>query len=171
MKGGGKDKYLDGKEKVWHAVYKAKWNTEKEKFACVKDNEENIFRIVKQIRTENQEGIKEKCIQGDNGNLSLDETSQNLAWKHYERLLKIELPWSQNLPHVDPVAGPVKFITPDDVLKSFRRMKTGKGARPLVLLQKCWKLLLKNHCRFDKNYHTWGKGFCRLEWQHHCLFI
>ena len=25
--------------------------------------------------------------------------------------------WSQNLPHVDPVAGPAHFITPDDVLK------------------------------------------------------
>ena len=50
-------------------------------------------------------------MQGDNGNLSLDDTSKKLAWKHYERLLKTELLWSQNLPHVDPVAGPVKFIT------------------------------------------------------------
>ena len=63
------------------------------------------------LRTENQEVIKEKCIQGDNGNLSLDDTSKKLAWKHYERLLKTELLWSQNLRHVDPVAGPVKFIT------------------------------------------------------------
>ena len=42
--------------------------------------------------------------------------------------MNIEFPWSQNLPHVDPVADPAQFITPDDVLKSLRRMKNGKAA-------------------------------------------
>ena len=83
------------------------------------------------MRTENQDVIGEKCIRGDDGNLSLDDTSKNLAWKqHYERLLNIEFPRSQNLPHVDPVAGPAQFITPDDVLKSLRPMKNRKAAGP-----------------------------------------
>ena len=74
------------------------------------------FRVAKQVRTENKDVIGEKCIRGDDGNLSLDDTSKKLAWKqHYERLLNIELPQSQNLPHVDPVAGPGQFITPDDI--------------------------------------------------------
>ena len=54
-----------------------------------------------------------------------------LAWKqNYEPLLNIEFPWSQNLPHVGPVAGPVQFITPDDILKSLRRLKNVKAAGP-----------------------------------------
>ena len=89
--GGSKDKYLDAKQKARHAVYTAKSNAEKKKFASVKDNKENIFRVAKQIRTEYQDVIREKCIQGDDGNLSLDDTSKKLAWKqHYERLLNIE---------------------------------------------------------------------------------
>ena len=65
---------------------------------------------------------------GDDGNLSFDDASKKLAWKqHYERLLNIEILWSQNLPHVDPVAGPAQFITPDHILKSLRCMKNGKA--------------------------------------------
>ena len=63
-------------------------------------------------------------------NLSLDEASKKLAWKNYERLLNIEFPWSQNLPHDDPVAGPAQLITPYDILKSLRHMKNGKVAGP-----------------------------------------
>ena len=44
--------------------------------------------------------------------------------------MNIEFPWSQNLPHVDPVSDPAQFITPDDVLKSLRHMKNGKEAGP-----------------------------------------
>ena len=52
-KGGwSKDKYLDTKQKARHAVY-----TEKEKFANVKYNKENIFSVAKQMRTENQDVI------------------------------------------------------------------------------------------------------------------
>ena len=40
----------------------------------------------------------------------------------------IEFLWSQSLPHVDPVAGPAQFITPDEVLKSLRHKKNGKAA-------------------------------------------
>ena len=47
------------------------------------------------MHTENHDVIGEKCIQEDDGNLSLDDTSKKLAWKqHYEQLLNIEFPWS-----------------------------------------------------------------------------
>ena len=116
--GGSKDKYLDTKRKAQHAVYAAKRNVEKEKFASVKGKKENIFHVAKRMRSENQDVIGEKCIRGDDGNLSLDDALKKLAWKqHYERLLNIEFPSSQNLPHVDPIAGPAQFVTPDDILK------------------------------------------------------
>ena len=57
-KGGwSKDKYLDAKQKARYAVYTAKRNAEKEKFANVKYNKENIFSVAKQMRTENQDVI------------------------------------------------------------------------------------------------------------------
>ena len=39
--------------------------------------------------------------------------------------MNIEFPWSENLPHVDPVADPAQLITPDYVLKSLRCMQNG----------------------------------------------
>ena len=112
-------------------TYTIKGNTENKKFICAEDKKENIFRVAKQMSTENQDVIGEKCIRGDDGNLSLDNISKDLAWKqHYERLLNTELPQSQNLPHVDPVAGPAQFITPDDILESLRCMKNKKAAGP-----------------------------------------
>ena len=41
--GGSKEKYLDAKRKARHAVYTAKRNAEKEKFASVKDNKKTSF--------------------------------------------------------------------------------------------------------------------------------
>ena len=47
-----------------------------------------IFRFVKQMPTENQDVIGEKCIRSDDGKLCLDGASKKLAWKqHCERLL------------------------------------------------------------------------------------
>ena len=83
------------------------------------------------MHTENQDIIREKCIWGYDGNLSLDDASKKLAWKQqYEYLLNIEFSWSQNLSLVDHVAGPAQFITPNDVLKSRSWMKNGKAAVP-----------------------------------------
>ena len=45
--GRSKDKYFDAKWKSQHAIYTAKRNAEKEKFASVKDNIKNIFRVAK----------------------------------------------------------------------------------------------------------------------------
>ena len=89
--GDSKDKYLDATQKVRHATYTAKRNTEKEKFASINDNKENNFCITKQKHVENQDVIGQKCIGGDDGNLSLNDTPKKLARNQdYERLLNIE---------------------------------------------------------------------------------
>ena len=54
----------------------------------------------------------------------------------------MEFPWSQNLPYVDPVAGPAGFITPDDVLKSLRGMKNEKAAGPSPVVAEILKAAL-----------------------------
>ena len=60
--GGSKYKYLNAKLKAQHAVYTAKRNVEKKKFASVKDNKENVFRVAKQMLAENQDVFLDKCI-------------------------------------------------------------------------------------------------------------
>ena len=80
--GWSKDKYLDAKQKAQHAVYIAKRNAEKEKFANVKYNNENIFSVAKQMRAENQDVIWEKRIR-DDGNFSRDDASKKLVCKQY----------------------------------------------------------------------------------------
>ena len=76
------------------------------------------------MHAENQDVVRKKCIWGDDGDLPLDDASKKLPWKeHSVHLLNIEFLWSQNLPHVDPVAGTAQFITPDDILKSLQQMR------------------------------------------------
>ena len=70
--GGSKSKYLGAKRKAPHSIYRTKRNSEKGKFASVKDNKENIFCVAKQMDTQKQ-------IQSNDGNLSLDDASKKLA--------------------------------------------------------------------------------------------
>ena len=55
---------------------------------------------------------------------------EDLWWKKKGIWRKHTWLWPQNPPHVDPVAGLAQFRTPNDVLKSLRRMKNGKAAGP-----------------------------------------
>ena len=127
------------------------------------------------MRTENQDVIREKCIGGDDGNLSLDEASKKLAWKqYYEHLLNVEFTWSQNLPHVDDVVSLAQVIIPDNVLKSLRRMINGKAAGPSGVVAEMLKAALdicsKNIADLVNAVVCKGKVLadCRLEWQHSC---
>ena len=72
--GGSEDKDLDAKWKAQRAVYTAERNAEIEHVTSVKDNKENIFRVARQMRTKNQDIIRQKFIRGDDGNISLDNT-------------------------------------------------------------------------------------------------
>lgn len=57
--------------------------------------------------------------------------SQKLVQKQYcECLANNEFSWSQDLPHLDAVAGPGQPIAPVDILKSLKNMKNGKATGP-----------------------------------------
>ena len=51
----------------------------------------------------------------------------------------MEFLWSQNFPHVGPVAGPAEFITPDDILKSLGHMANVKMTGPSVIVAEMLK--------------------------------
>ena len=55
----------------------------------------------------------------------------------------------ETLPHIDPVAGPAQVITPDDILKSLRRMKNGKAAGPSIVAAKMLKATFDICCKIN----------------------
>ena len=65
------------------------------------------------MRKENNDIVGEKCIQDDSGKLAYSNEKKKKAWKqHYQRLLNVEFPWSEeDLSVADPVLGPPTLVT------------------------------------------------------------
>ena len=84
------------------------------------------------MRKENKDIVAQKCIQYDSGKLAYSNEEKKKAWKqHYERLLNVEFPWSQeNLSAADPVLGPSTLVIWEMVEKSINKMKKGKAPGP-----------------------------------------
>lgn len=156
-KGGSKEPYLVAKREAKQAVHLAKKTAEERELQNVKDGKDNIFRIAKQMKRENQDVIGEKCIRDDDGVMALDDESKKTAWKqHYERLLNVEFPWNpDHLSPAHPVSGAPVQITEKMVQESIKRMKVGKAAGPSGIVaemlkasgEKCFGLIteLMNH--------------------------
>ena len=81
---------------------------------------------------ENKDIVGEKCIRVDSGKLAYSDDEKIKAWKqHYERLLNVEFPWSEDdLSVADPVLGPPPLVTREMVEKSISKMKLGKAPSP-----------------------------------------
>ena len=92
---------------------------------------DDIFKIAKQLRKDNQDVVGDKCVKDDSGNLSFDNEAKKVAWKqHYERLLNEEFSWNPEDLTADPVVGPPIHIDVEMVVKAITKMKTGKAAGP-----------------------------------------
>ena len=131
-KGGSKDPYLTAKRTARRKIWEAKQNAEASKFQDVDSNRDMIYRIVKQMRAENQDVLGDKCVKDDNGNLSFCDEAKKAAWKaHYERLLNREFDWNTDgLPPASPIAGPPICVTVEMVKSALSRMKSGKAPGP-----------------------------------------
>ena len=142
-KRGGKEQYIQAKRNEKRTVYTAKKTAEEKKFSDLKLGMDDIFKIAKQLRKDNQDAIGDKCVKDDSGNLSFDNEAKKITWKqHYERLLNEEFSWNpEDLtadPVADPVAGPVVgpvvgppiHIDVEMVVKAITKMKTGKADGP-----------------------------------------
>ena len=92
---------------------------------------DDIFKIAKQLRKDNQDVVGDKCVKDDLGNLSFDNEAKKVAWKqHYERLLNEEFSWNPEDLTANPVVGPPIHIDVETVVKAITKMKTGKAAGP-----------------------------------------
>ena len=112
-------------------VYTAKKTAEEKKFSDLKPGMDDIFKIAKQLRKDNQDVVGDKCVKDDSGNLSFDNEAKKVAWKqHYERLLNEEFSWNPEDLTADPVVGPPIHVDVEMVVKAIIKMKTGKAAGP-----------------------------------------
>ena len=70
---------------------------------------DDIFKIAKQLRKDNQDVVGDKCVKDDSGNLSFDNEAKKVAWKqHYERLLGLEIDSDLSFTnHLNSVLGKV----------------------------------------------------------------
>ena len=129
--GGGKEQYLQAKQNAKRTVYTAKKTAEEKKFSDLKPGLDDIFKIAKQLRKDNQDVVGDKCVKDDSGNLSFDNEAKKVAWKqHYERLLNEEFSWNPEDLTADPVVGPPIHRDVEMVVKAITKMKTGKAAGP-----------------------------------------
>ena len=129
--GGGKEQYLQAKRNAKRTVYTAKKTTEEKKFSDLKPGMDDIFKIAKQLRKDNQDVVGDKCVKDDSGNLSFDNEAKKVAWKqHYKRLLNEEFSWNPEDLTADPVVGPPIHIDVEMVVKAITKMKTGKSVGP-----------------------------------------
>ena len=125
------ERNLQAKRNAKRTVYTAKKTAEEKKFSDLKPGMDDIFKIAKQLRKDNQDVVGDKCVKDDSGNLSFHNEAKKVAWKqHYERLLNEEFSWIPEDLTADPVVGPPIHIDVEMVVKAITKMKTGKAAGP-----------------------------------------
>ena len=60
--GGGKEQYLQAKRNAKRTVYTAKKTAEEKKFSDLKPGMDDIFKIAKQLRKDNQDVVGDRCV-------------------------------------------------------------------------------------------------------------
>ena len=86
--------YNLAKRNAKHVVWRAKSEAAENKFRSISVNENEIFRIAKQMDRSSQDVVGDKCIQNDAGELSLSDSKKLKAWvEHYLRPLNVEFDW------------------------------------------------------------------------------
>ena len=97
--------YHTAKRTSNRAVHQARSEAEKVVLQKIDPRSEDVYRLAKQMRHDNQDVMGEKPVKNDAGQLSLDEEAKKEAWReHYERLLNVEFPWNpEDLADKSPV--------------------------------------------------------------------
>ena len=114
------------------AVWLAKSRAEEEVFDRLSTNDDDFYRLAKQMDRSNRDVVGENCVRNDAGEVVLSDDDKMKAWvEHYTRLLNIEFEWpSHELPEVPPTAGPRTKVSASLISKALGKMKCGKSAGP-----------------------------------------
>ncbi|KAI8516232.1 Kinesin-like protein kif22 [Branchiostoma belcheri] len=134
QKGGSKEPYLAAKRAAKSEIYYAKKSAKVARFSNITTNDmtNQIFKLARSTKSENQYVTGEKCIKQDDGSIAFTEADKLSAWKcHYDRLLNVEFPWNPEvLDEALPVYGPPPKIDKSRTSKAINAMKRGKAAGP-----------------------------------------
>ena len=127
-----KAEYNEAKRVAKRAVWLAKSRAEKEVFDPLSTNDDDFYRLAKQMDRSNRDVVGENCVRNDAGEVALSDDDKMKAWvEHYARLLNIEFEWpSHELPEVPPTAGPRPKVSASLISKALGKMKCGKSAGP-----------------------------------------
>ena len=131
-----KEAYNLAKRVSKHVVWLAKSEAEKEAFAHISPNGNEIFHIAKQMDKTNQDVFGEKCVKNDAGELSLSDNQKMKSWvEYYIRLFNVEFEWpSDTLDNVAPTSGPPPSVTTALVNEAIQKMKFCKAAGPSAIV-------------------------------------
>jgi hypothetical protein len=96
------------------------------------DSRQNIFKIVKKIKSQNSDVTESNCIKDKDGKIITDDDMIRQTWKEYfDKLLNEEFEWDKGcLSNTDTVCGPSELITPEEVKNAVSAMKLSKAAGP-----------------------------------------
>ena len=145
-KGESKEPYLVAKRKAKLEVFTAKKNASEARFLNLNDKDKlnNVFKLARKLKSENQDIVGSKCVRDKQGNIAYDEVTKLQTWKqHYEELLNTEFAWNEsNLSEVEPNSGPAIEITVEMVTCAIKQLKTGKAAGPSGIVAE----MLKGAC-------------------------
>ena len=100
--GGGKEQYLQAKQNAKRTVYTAKKTAEEKKFSDQKPGMDDIFKIAKQLRKDNQDVVGDKCVKDDSGNLSFDNVNDLLKRQRNDRAM---IQWTCNVRLEDRISS------------------------------------------------------------------
>ena len=126
-----KEAYNLAKRVSKHVVWIAKSEAEKEAFAHISPNGNEICHIAKQMDKTNQDVVGEKCV-NDAGELSLSDDQKMKSWvEYYSRLLNVEFEWpSDTLDNIAPTSGPPPPVTTALINEAIKKMKFCKATGP-----------------------------------------
>ena len=87
----------------------------------------DILKVLKPVRSDNQDVVADKCLKDDSGNISIGNKAKKVAWKqHYERLLNEEFSRNSEDLTAELVVGSPILITIEMVAKAISRSKMAK---------------------------------------------
>ena len=90
-----KEQYLQAKQNTKFTGYTVKKTAEVNKFSDLKLGMNDIFKISKQLRSDNQVVVGDKCVTDDSGSFFIANKPTKVAYKqHYEHLLNEEFSWN-----------------------------------------------------------------------------
>lgn len=104
-------------------------------------DENTIYKIARQRHKSTLDIKSNKYIKNDQGRLLTTNKDINRRWKeYYEQLMNEEFP-SETMPYISPTEGPIRYISPQEVLTAISKMKYHKANGPDQIPADIWKKL------------------------------